>query len=229
MKKIIFVLLSSSFLASCNQVTQTPHVSTTAQLGEVSQTQETFSAETSPTIRPQSNWCNFRYGKSNSIIAAYYDPAMSTYYRGVFDGARANWSGISSNVTVNATSTNSNLPDRYYALDTDTPGLLGRINPFVYNSSGALVGGPEYVNSAWVTVNVFIYINQMQANGMTYSQQVSNATHEIGHSLKMAHPNDASCYYSVPQSGESSVMNQGIQNIGPQNFDKRELKRVWGV
>lgn len=228
MKNVTFVLLFTAFLASCNQSKQIPDASA-PQVEEDSQIQGDLPPEASPTLQPQSNWCNFRSGKSNSIIAAYYDPAMSSYYRGVFDSARTNWSGISSNVAVNATSTNTNLPDRYYALDTDTPGLLGRINPFVYNSSGALVGGPEYLNSAWVTVNVFIYINQMQANNMTYSQQVSNATHEIGHSLKMAHPNDASCYYSVPQSGESSVMNQGIQNIGPQNFDKRELKRVWGI
>ncbi|RKJ50458.1 hypothetical protein D7X33_32605, partial [Butyricicoccus sp. 1XD8-22] len=64
----------------------------------------------------------------------------------------------------------------------------------------------------------YIYNNVMNNFNMTNSQRVSNATHEIGHTLKLAHPTDDSVV---------SVMRQGIRSIGPTTYDYNELDRKW--
>lgn len=48
---------------------------------------------------------------------------------------------------------------------------------------------------------------------MTTSQIISNATHEYGH---------------TPDSGSSSVMKSGIQDIGPTTYDIQEIRLKWG-
>lgn len=53
---------------------------------------------------------------------------------------------------------------------------------------------------------------------MSEAERTSNATHEIGHSLKLAHP----------VGNVTSVMKQGIQSRGPSSYDKTELKNKWG-
>jgi len=61
----------------------------------------------------------------------------------------------------------------------------------------------------------------MNYYNMTTAQRTSNATHEIGHTLSLAHPTNTVVL--------ESVMKTGIQSTGPQTYDHNELKRKWGT
>ncbi|MBO9609666.1 MAG: hypothetical protein J7639_27165 [Paenibacillaceae bacterium] len=140
-----------------------------------------------------------------------YDSSVSSYgYGPHYDAAIANWTSISSMVTF--TSGSHSNADKYYIGETSEAGLLGRI--VAYNASG----DPTSDNGNWHHVNVSGYHNNMESYSMSYAERISNLTHEVGHSLKLAHPS----------TSQTSVMNQGIQSIGPSTYDQNELKAKWG-
>lgn len=219
------------FLAGCGSV-------------EVAHNQADASLDNKGRITQQNTWCNGRYG-SGGRIAAYYEGSVSNYfpsgvnYTNVYDSARAQWSGISSNVAVNKTSSTLNTPDKYYVGTTATPFLFGRITTFYYDYYGNLVQSDpqnitsEDTNSNWVKTHVSLYDNQMNNYGLTTTQRVYVATHEIGHTLKLAHLDDTlTCTQTPLPSGERSVMQSGDGNVlnwGVQPYDKRELKAKWGL
>jgi len=157
----------------------------------------------------------FSGGRSSAVFYAYYDSSVTSYgYTSHYDAARANWNGISQEVAINKTSSPSGTPDKYYVGTTTTPGLLGRTIP--YKASGGTYV-PASTSEQWAYCTVSIYHNTMSDNNMNHSQIVSNATHELGHTLSLAHPT----------SFQISVMNQGIQSIGPTTYDKNQLKAKW--
>lgn len=73
-----------------------------------------------------------------------------------------------------------------------------------------------------------MYNDNIEKYKMGYSEIVSNAVHEIGHSVKLAHPGQGTLSKTPVPSGQESVMNQGIQSIGPQSYEKKELIKTWG-
>jgi hypothetical protein len=151
------------------------------------------------------------------ITVYNYDSSVSTYgYSTIYDDARTNWTGISSGVAFsNGTHTNA---DKYYVGITSSPTLLGQIIP--YDGSG----NSTSLTGSWHHVNVSIYDNTMDNYNMSRAERVGNATHEVGHSLKLAHPGSVN---PLP-SPVTSIMNQGIQSIAPTSYDKQELKATWG-
>lgn len=130
-------------------------------------------------------------------------------YRDTFDQARAEWNGYSG---VFLGRTEHSFADVYYVGSTSDPNLIGKVFPV--NGYGDNVS----MDSNWTYVRVYIYHNTMSNKNMRPSQRFSNATHEVGHTVKMKHP--------VSYTG-SSVMHQGIQSIGSTSWDLSELARKW--
>ncbi|TKI57572.1 hypothetical protein E8L90_20090 [Brevibacillus antibioticus] len=152
-------------------------------------------------------------GKTWAGVTVYeFDSSVYNYsydYGKVYNQAIRNWEGISSKVSfVSRTHENS---DKYYVGETSIQGLLGRMDP--YNGSRM-----ASINSSWSSTKVHIFHNNMDAFNMSEAERISNATHEIGHSLKLAHP----------VGNVTSVMKQGIQSRGPSSYDQTELKNKWG-
>lgn len=155
-------------------------------------------------------------GRSSAKFNAFYDSSVTSYgYKAAYDAGRSNWAGISSKVAIGYTSSSSGLPDKYYVGNTSDPTLLGLSSYFDAN------GNPVAKTALRAYTTVAIYDNTMVSNNMTYSEVVSNISHELGHSLSLAHTTDPSV--------TSSVMFQGIQSIGPQQYDKNQLKSKWGI
>ncbi|MDQ1147752.1 hypothetical protein QE429_004579 [Bacillus sp. SORGH_AS 510] len=129
-------------------------------------------------------------------------------YRDMYDKARAEWEyyGISLGRTEHS------FADIYYVGSTSDPSLLGRVFPV--NGYGDNVS----MDSNWTYVRVYIYHNVMTSFKMSDKERFSNATHEVGHTVKMKHP--------VSYTG-SSVMKQGIQSIGTTAWDINELGKKW--
>lgn len=166
----------------------------------------------------------FSGGRSSAIFSAYYDVSVSQYgYTSIYDDGRTNWNGVSSKVTVSKSSSNCSSCDEYYAGTTANNGLLGYTQP--YNSFHvALV---ITANNTWKYCVLSLYDNQIKASnagssgpGLTRAEIVSSVTtHEIGHSLSLAHS----------PSGTTSVMTANdITDFAPNTYDKNELKSKWG-
>jgi len=195
----------------------------------LSQTPDTASDPT--VIRPLDTWCGGKTG--NGTSATYYDASVSSSqwgfdYTSTFDQARAQWSGISSRVALNKTSSTANNPDKYYVGNTSSAGLLGLTTPYIYRN-GVLVDGSQNLDDVWEKTNVSIYDNTFQQNGFTATERLGTATHELGHSLKLAHPGQGSCRVTAIPDGTTAVMVQGRKAYGVQQYDKRELKAFWGL
>jgi hypothetical protein len=161
-----------------------------------------------------------------NVLVNYDASVASSGHTAIFDSARVNWSFISSKVTVAATSTLVSGYDRYFVGNTGTVGLLGRTTWYKKDATGAIVIAG--VDDLWDHCTIAVYDNTMDANNMTNAQRVSNCTHEIGHSLKLAHPGQGTKRVAAVPAGRGAVMNQGIQDFGPQQYDKDELIYKWG-
>jgi hypothetical protein len=167
---------------------------------------------------PTSAFANFYAGgRSSAKFNAYYDSSVVTYgYEGIYDTARASWGGISSNVAIGKTTSLSGLPDKYYVGSSTDPKLLGLSSYYDAN------GNPVNNNVPRAFTTFASYNNNLIAYESPGSSavRISNAIHELGHTLSLAH---------TTQSGiTDSVMFQGIQTIGPQQYDKNQLKAKWG-
>lgn len=139
-------------------------------------------------------------GRSSAKFNAYYDSSVTSYgYKNAYDDGRSNWAGISSKVAIGYTTSSSGTPDKYYVGTTTDPTLIGLAS--YYDTSAQPVANSGL--RAYTTVAV--YHNVMTSNSMDYSEIVSNITHELGHSLSLAHTSDSSV--------TNSVMFQGIQNL----------------
>ncbi|MFM9282163.1 hypothetical protein [Paenibacillus jiagnxiensis] len=160
-------------------------------------------------------WAGGRSSGAN--FSAYYDSSVASYgYTNHYDSARADWNSASSSVNITKTTSTSGNPDKYYVGVSSVAGLLGQISR--YTSSGQVVTS---LSDDWAYATVSIYHNNMDAygeDGMSQSERISNATHEVGHTLSMAHP----------VTSRSSVMKQGVQSIGVQSYDKESLIEKWG-
>ncbi|MEF2246753.1 hypothetical protein [Paenibacillus sp. IITD108] len=159
-------------------------------------------------------------GRGGAKFKAYYTNSVSSYgYTPHFDAARANWNATSSKVDITTQSNENNYPDKYYVGVADSePGYcyLGQLTPWKSAGGTIMQAG---LSDLWLYSTVTIYHNGMEDCDMNYNQRVSNATHEVGHSLSMAHPSGTTV---------SSVMHQGIQSIGPSTYDKNEIIAKWG-
>lgn len=168
-------------------------------------------------------WAGGRVGKTDCKISAYYDSSVATFgYTGTYDSARAAWGGISSKVSIGKTTSKTGNPDIYYVANDPTGMNLGRTYPYVQGASGPVQ--EDNTTADWVYCTVYSYDNVLKASSATAADKTMNATHEIGHTLKQAHPS----------TSQTSVMNQGLPSLNanvaasPTTYDKGELKAKWG-
>lgn len=163
----------------------------------------------------------FSGGQPDGKFNAFYDSSVSSYgYTPHYDAARAKWNATATSVNIGKTTSTSSYPDKYYVgTATNPPGscLLGQIAPYKL-SGGSVVSASS--SDTWMYSTVAIYHNSMtECVSMSYDEVVSNATHEVGHSLALAHTTGTT---------SASVMYQGIQSIGPTTYDKNEIIGKWG-
>lgn len=148
-------------------------------------------------------------------ILYWRDSSINEYSESVDYGIQY-WNGISSQVSVNRTTTQSYskcdvywgnyLPGNYV-----TPGMTElMLNGQVLTSFD--------VNWSWCRIKM--NSNKFNYSGMTYEQRKGSICHEYGHFLGMAH---VSNYGSVMCTLE---MNRQVQT--PQQFDKDVLIGIYG-
>lgn len=185
---------------------------------------------TQTTLTPQDAFCGNKRGGGTS--AAHYDSSVANIgafgqdYTTLFDQARGQWGGISSRVALNKTSYTTNDPDKYYVGNTSITGRLGITIPYDYvNGSLVEVG----IDAYWIKANVSVYDNTFDANAFGNTERLATTIHELGHSLKLAHPGQGTCRVTPIPDGKTSVMVQGQKSYGVQQYDAAELKGVWGL
>ncbi|WP_208585747.1 zinc metalloprotease [Gracilibacillus suaedae] len=155
-------------------------------------------------------------GKNGSGYTDYWvSPSVSEYgYSSVFSAAVTRWEGVSSEVVFDKVNTAISTADRYY-VGTAAGDVTGRIYP--YDSSGNVVGTWQY----WTRVHAWLYHNNMYQANFSYTNKVATATHEIGHTLKLAHPQS--------NLDLNNIMEQGKKNYSTLSwYDKSSLRSKWG-
>jgi hypothetical protein len=178
-------------------------------------------------------WAGGRIGKVGSNISAYYDPSVSIQSAGpAFDAGRSSWGGISSKVSISKTSSLANYPDIYFATQGNQVGLLGVTVPYRPDGSGGYYADISLagVNSNWLFCTITLYPNFA---GSVPTGTFGIVTHEIGHSLKMSHPDDPGGSWHPPLLTWPSAMWSNANNpsstyLTPSTYDKQQLKAKWG-
>jgi Zn-dependent peptidase ImmA (M78 family) len=105
--------------------------------------------------------------------------------------------------------------DVIYDYTTSESGLLGQT--FYYKK---ILGFEVNVShdSNYDYARIFFYTNTFDTYNATDAQKTHTIAHELGHSVKLAHPT----------SVQTAVMNQGLLSLTVTDYDKSELKRKWG-
>jgi hypothetical protein len=179
-------------------------------------------------------WYNTR--RDNGQVNAYYDASVVNTttgwnYTSLFDTARTNWSAISTKVKLYKSTSTVNVPDKYYVgtSDPNNPGVAGITLMYKKNTSGVIVTAA--VDDTWEYCTIAIYHDTITGAGYgTNAGRLGVIQHEMGHSLKMAHPGAGSQRVQAMGTGNRAIMEGGttvIYDIQP--YDKQELKYKWGL
>lgn len=193
-------------------------------------------------IQVASGDCWYGGRRNLGIINAYYDASVINYsstpsnynYEVILDEARDAWGGISANVSITRTYTLVNNPDKYYVGESATPYVLGMFTPY-RRIFGATFSAN--LNDDWTYCTVSLYDNEIEDANLSYEQcRSSVGMHEIGHTLKLAHPaddtssGDGTERQDIPvPPGEIPVMHRSaITDYSPTPYDQQELTAKWG-
>ena len=179
------------------------------------------------------------YDESRIVINVRHDVSVANHeYTNILNIARESWNLITVVINVNAPISFNGLQDTYFVGTSWEPGEFGLTRGYVE------IGGELYFSSNasnnWHHCTISIYNNQLDAANATYEEQLANAAHEVGHSLKMAHTNETDKVAYPDQgdhereipAGRASVMRRPINtktNYGVQEYDQDELIAKWGL
>ncbi|MEC0106951.1 matrixin family metalloprotease [Paenibacillus taichungensis] len=160
----------------------------------------------------------FSGGRTSATYNVWYSDSVSSYgYVSAIDEARFKWNDTSTKVNLTRVLSSTGTPDKYYVGTTAHPTWIGLQEGYKLSNSGGYVIATG--SETWSFSNIRLFHNNMYRFNMTTSQIISNATHEYGHALGLDH---------TPDSGSSSVMKSGIQDIGPTTYDIQEIRLKWG-
>lgn len=166
-------------------------------------------------------WGGVFTDRTDAVFDAYYDASVASYgYTDHYDQAREWWSYVSSKVYIGKTTSTSNYPDKYYAGVTEDPDLLGLTINYKKGFLGRIVTAG--FNDDWLYSTVAIYDNNIQSVGLDRDQIMTLTSHELGHTVKLAHTTD---------SGVVSVMFAYFFDCypTPTGYDEGELRTKWGL
>jgi hypothetical protein len=192
-------------------------------------------------IQVASGDCWYGGRRNLGIVNAYYDASVINYsgssnynYEVILDEARESWGGISANVSITRTYTLVNDPDKYYVGEGALPNVLGMFSPY-RRVSGIILSAN--LDDNWHYCTVSLYDNEIEAANLSYEQcRSSVGMHEIGHTLKLAHPpddtssGDGTQRQDIPvPPGEIPVMHRSaITDYSATPYDQQELTAKWG-
>jgi len=163
----------------------------------------------------------FSGGRTSPIFTAYYDSSVSSYgYTSHFDAGRVAWS-IPLKVSVSKSSSNSSTYDEYYVGTTTDPTLLGLTLAYKNGPWGTGLHYPATHSDTWVYCTVALYQNNLST--YSYNDVVGVTTHEIGHSLALAHTT------APAVSIMTATTYAGNPTYQPTTYDMNELKSKWGI
>lgn len=174
-------------------------------------------------------WLGWR--NDNATVSVFFTQSVtnSSTYTSIFNSAIANWNNISSKVSLTKVTSSASVGTFVYVSTTATPWLLWMMFAYKTNSAGQVIQDSTAIDLKWPRTDVYIYSNTMDSASMTTSQKIANATHELGHTLKLAHPGLWTMRCSAIPSWQTSIMSQGIQSTWPQTYDKNDIKYKWGL
>ncbi len=135
--------------------------------------------------------------------------------------AASQWNGVSSNASFTYDNSqgpygyNANVITYFNLYDSPSSGLLGKTYPYK-NWTGASASLAT-TNDKWVKAVVYQYKN---SSLNTETKRKHTCTHELGHTLGVAHPSSKSTK-AVMQQGALSFYNL-------KNYDKNSLKAKRG-
>lgn len=170
------------FLASCGQQQEPERPS-------VNRSNETLNSQ----AYRQGTWLSPRQAP---YVDVYYNPSVATYgFAEAFDHANNSWNGISSRVVVRKASTFRNGVNSIQVvsgLNPIYPTIWGLHTPYKLNSSGQAIEASS--DESWVHSKITIYNERFDSLKGYPAYEVRKrqiAVHETGHSLKLAHTNEA--------------------------------------
>lgn len=164
-----------------------------------------------------------RYINANNEVRYYYSPSIINYhYDGDISSASVSWNNASNSKQIRVTiwESLSNGPniDEYYISSTDDINELGLTDPYKKDFWGNNVACG--INDNWSFCRVYFYDNNILRWGP--DQRLRTITHEMGHSLKLAHPSSSVTSDSVMwQSRHGGSMT-------PTTYDANQLYSKWG-
>jgi hypothetical protein len=159
--------------------------------------------------------------KAHPVTYAWYDDSVSAYgYTPHYDAGREYWNGITDYAHVYSNKGDYvDGHDKYYIGHSNPdPDVVGQMTPFYITWYGEHL--EAWDNDDWDYCVVTMYHENMEYI-LSYSAGTVkyNAAHEIGHSLKLAHPtHDA-----------NTVLEQGFNQSlppSPYNQDVYELRCI---
>lgn len=157
-------------------------------------------------------------------FSAYYDSSIASYgYTSHFDFARNSWAGISPNVAISKSSSRGSGIDEYYVGTSGTPHNYGLSLPYRGVFGKGIRVSPTTSN--WTYSVISVYDNNLQADGLKNSTNIRHTTtHELGHSLGLAHTADTS-NQALSVMTEGSLADRSINT--PSAYDKNQLRTLY--
>lgn len=142
---------------------------------------------------------------TGGLRKALYDASVATGdsskdYTANFDTARLRWgAAVPSKVSVTRVYNTTSKPDKYYVVqDNMGQQCYGYTKPYRSTAAGNILVG---LHEDWTFSTVAVFYDYMNDQGLTEENKQRIVMHEVGRSLKQAHPGDGvSHQVAVPSS-----------------------------